>query len=93
MFCNKCTSHFDKKSIFDLHLSLVHGEKSETKCEPITCEEMFQEPNCEKVASDLVVDKCIKCEVCSALFKTKRNLKTHVASVHKRKKAFQMQCL
>ena len=50
MFWNKCTIHFDKRSIIDLHLlSLVHGEKSETKCEPIICEEIFQEPNSEKL--------------------------------------------
>ena len=50
----------------------TYMEKSETKCEPITCEEMFQDPNSEKVTANHEVDKCIKCEVCSALFKTKK---------------------
>ena len=27
MFCNRCVLQFDKKYVFDLHLSLVHGEK------------------------------------------------------------------
>ena len=32
-YCQKCSLQFDKKSVFDLHLSLVHGEKLEIKVE------------------------------------------------------------
>ena len=59
----------------------VHGEKIEIKNEPFESEEVFQEPQ----ASKKVVDTCLKCEICSALFKTKRNLKRHVESVHEGK--------
>ena len=38
-FCNKCSLQFDKKYVFDLHLSLVHGEKIEVKSEPLIVEE------------------------------------------------------
>ena len=43
LFCNKCSLQFDKKYVFDLHLSLVHGEKIEVKSEPKICEENCQE--------------------------------------------------
>ena len=44
LFCEKCTLQFGKKYVFDLHLSLVHGEKIEVKVvknEPIACDENF----------------------------------------------------
>ena len=31
LFCTQCLLQFDKKSVFDLHLSLVHGKKVEIK--------------------------------------------------------------
>ena len=43
-FCKKCTLQFGKKYVFDLHLSLVHGEEKEVKIEPKTFEENFQDP-------------------------------------------------
>ena len=89
MFCNKCTLQFDKKYVFDLHLSLVHGEKIEIKNESLECEEMFKEPETsEKVFSDCVVDTIFKCNICNLLLKTKRNLKRHIESVHEGKKPF-----
>ena len=33
LFCEKCTLQFDKEYVFDLHLSLVHGEKIGVKKE------------------------------------------------------------
>ena len=30
-YCQECSLQFDSKSVFDLHLSLVHGEKLEIK--------------------------------------------------------------
>ena len=30
-YCQECFLQFDSKSVFDLHLSLVHGEKVEIK--------------------------------------------------------------
>ena len=83
-FCKKCNLQFGKKYVFDLHLSLEHGEKIEIKNEPLDSEEVFQEPQ----ASKKVADTCLKCEICSSLFKTKRNLKGQVESVHEGKKSF-----
>jgi hypothetical protein len=43
-FCKNCKLQFGKKYVFDLHLSLVHGQQMiELKPEPIDCEENFQE--------------------------------------------------
>ena len=82
-FCKKCNLQFGKKYVFELHLSLVHGEKIEIKNEPLESE-VFQ----ENQASKKVVDTCLKCEICSSLFKTKENLKRHIESVHEGKKPY-----
>ena len=88
LFCQKCFLQFDKKYVFDLHLSLVHGEKIEVKKEPGNFQEKFQEPQIrEKEFSDPVMDKH-KCEICNTPFKKKESLKNHIASVHERKKPF-----
>ena len=42
-FCERCSLQFSKKYVFDLHLSLVHGEKIEVKVESPICEENLQE--------------------------------------------------
>ena len=42
LFCEKCSLQFGKKYVFDLHLSLVHGEKIEIKSEPLVFEENLQ---------------------------------------------------
>ena len=90
LFCDKCSLQFDKKHAFDLHMSLVHGEKIGIENESLTCEEKFQEPQkSETVSPDHLVDKCHKCDVCCTLFATERNLKKHIASVHEGKKLFQ----
>ena len=49
-FCKKCTLQFGKKYVFDLHLSLVHGEKMEVKIEPKICEENFQDPQTSELS-------------------------------------------
>ena len=38
-FCNRCSLQFNKKYVFDLHLSLVHGERIEVKKETPICED------------------------------------------------------
>ena len=36
-YCSRCSLQFGKKKIFDMHVSLVHKEKVETKEEPKSC--------------------------------------------------------
>ena len=89
LFCNRCALQFDKKYVFDLHLSLVHGEKIQVKIESQISEENIEEPqNSKQVFSDHVVDTGLKCNTCYSTFKTKRNLKSHIVSVHEGKKPF-----
>ena len=38
MFCTECSLQFNKKIVFDLHLSLVHGIRTKIKQEPNNCE-------------------------------------------------------
>ena len=63
LFCEKCTLQFDTLHVFDLHLSLVHGEKIEVKNEPQISKESFQvhQINQEDVL-DPVKAKCFKCD-------------------------------
>ena len=89
LFCNRCTLQFNKKYVFDLHLSLIHGEKMTVKVEPPITEENIQElRTSEQVFSDHVVDTGLKCNTCYSIFKTKQNLNRHVTSVHEEKKPF-----
>ena len=84
LFCDKCSLQFDKKYAFDLHLSLVHGEKIKVKSEPQDCKENCQEfQTSEKNCSDLEVVISLQCDVCEgSFFKDKSDLKKHVESVH-----------
>ena len=34
LYCFECSLQFDKKYVFDIHLSFVHGEELEIKQEP-----------------------------------------------------------
>ena len=64
-FCNKCNLQFGKKYVFDLHLSLLHGEKIKVKSEPQIYDEnsqMFQTP--EKNCSDVEVVTSLNCDIC-----------------------------
>ena len=88
-FCERCSLQFGKKYVFDLHLSLVHGEKIEVKVEsPISEENLQESQNGAKVVSHHVVKKQLKCDLCKSVFKTKKTLKMHMQSIHERKKPF-----
>ena len=77
LFCYNCSLQFDKKYVFDLHLSLVHGKKVEVKSEPKICEENFQESQAN--GQDFSAEHLI----------TKKALKRHIDTAHQRKKPFQ----
>jgi hypothetical protein len=38
LFCELCSLQFDKKYVFDVHLSIVHKQKIKVKTEPEICE-------------------------------------------------------
>ena len=92
LYCEKCSLQFDKKYVYDLHLTLVHEQEIEVKKEPTTCEGNFGElRQNEKVFSDHInhkVDKSLKCDNCNSFFRSQQNLKQHIESVHEGKKPF-----
>ena len=93
-FCNKCTLQFGKKYVFDLHLSLVHGEnKIEVKVESPLCEENLQESQISETEflyqTVTKTKKPFNCNLCYVSFARNRDLKGHTASVHEGKKPFQ----
>jgi hypothetical protein len=67
-YCSRCALQFDKKVIFDMHLSIVHKEIVEIK-ESITFRD---EPNLdtEKVL--------LKCDICGSKFETQITLNQHI---------------
>ena len=87
LFCLQCNLQFGKKLVFDLHLSLVHGKKFDTKTE---AKGDFSEPDLDEdtTSKDQGENNSYQCEICQRCFKVKGNLKTHVASVHEGKKPF-----
>ena len=66
-FCNRCSLQFGKKYVFDLHLSLVHGEKIEVKQETVICEENIQESQMsDKELSNHKGKKPFECKIYTA---------------------------
>ena len=79
-FCEECALQFGKKLVFDLHLSLVHGKKTNIKTEPNICdsqesEELFPSHKNNKY-------KYAKCETCNSCFSSNFSLKKHYEKVH-----------
>ena len=75
-YCSRCSLQFDKKVIFDMHLSIVHKEIVEIK-ESITFKD---EPNLdtEKVL--------LMCDICDSKFETQITLNKHIDSQHVKNK-------
>ena len=103
MFCTECSLPFNKKIVFDLHLSLVHGKKINIKQEPNSCEissedtETFIENNCadkpfECKISSIRENKITNLAICDYSSTTKRaskdDLKEPISSVHEGKEPF-----
>ena len=76
-YCSRCSLQFDKKSIFDMHLSIVHKENVVVKEEP---ESFENEPN---FASGTVV---YRSEPCNSSFETKTISVQHNSSCQGEKK-------
>ena len=70
---------FDKKIIFDMHLSIVHKESVKIKEESLTCEN----------ETNLGSEKALfMCELCDPEFETDIILNQHILSHHKENKQF-----
>ena len=87
MYCTKCSLQFDKKIIFDMHLSIVHKEIIDIKKEP-TCSTLMENSDETRSTSVQEKKKPFKCDMCDYSFSEKGSLKRHIASVHEGKKPF-----
>ena len=87
MYCTKCSLQFDKKIIFDMHLSIVHKEIIDIKKEP-TCSTLMENSDGTRSTSVQEKKKPFKCDMCDYSFSEKGSLKKHIASVHEGKKSF-----
>ena len=81
LYCEVCSLQFDKKYVFDLHMSLVHGKKIKIKKEAMTLETKMDIEKCPEKQS-------FQCEICQASFKYEQGLKRHKLSVHDGMKPF-----
>ena len=77
-YCSRCSLQFDKKIIFDMHLSIVHKESVEIKEETLAFE---NKPN-------LSSEKIKVCDIRDSKFEAKKTLNQHIASDHKDNKSF-----
>ena len=71
-YCEKCSLQFDKKMIFDMHLSIVHKEVVDIKEKP------------DETSTEILV----QCEMCSKTFSHRGNMKRHIVTFHEKKKPF-----
>ena len=97
LFCEKCLLQFDKKIVYDIHLSFVHNVK-ETKDEKLTennekdrglCLSSKSEKPCETFVNPGIVPKeksSHKCPICDYSSSNTGHLKRHIDSVHGGKK-------
>ena len=97
-FCVICSLQFDKKAVYDIHMSFVHkkimsGKNEENIIEVkeehkiLTTTANPNENSVTEIAKNKQADKREhKCCVCDYIFSFKSDLKRHVNSVHGKKK-------
>ena len=90
LFCDKCSLQFDKKIVYDIHLSVVHKIKGISDIEEKTIEIKNENTKSNKNQSslDLIIEgtKSHKCLICDYTTSNKGHLKQHIDSIHKGKK-------
>lgn len=85
--CNLCHEIFEKKWIYDQHLSEKHGQKLEQAVCP-ECKKEFSQRNLllAHIQTYHKEETVFKCFVCSLDFNKKHNLITHLSSWHPNEK-------
>ena len=85
--CNICHEIFEKKWLYDQHLSEKHGQQLEKSSCP-ECNKEFSPPHLllAHIQSHHKKDNQFRCFVCSLNFNKKHNLLTHLASWHPQEK-------
>ena len=78
-YCSRCSLQFDKKIVFDMHLSIVHKEIVEIEEESIILKD---EPKLDTANVLLVSD------ICDSKFETQIPLNQHIDSQHVENETF-----
>ena len=81
MFCMDCSLQFNKKIVFDLHLSLVHEKKTSIKQEPKNCKSTSEDTS-ETINENHSADRNFVCKICDSKFAYQDGLDGHIASFH-----------
>ena len=93
LYCEKCFLQFDKKIVYDIHLSFVHKMNIEVKSEEKTIEIKEEDEGlvlqCEITKSKQNIANSIqkgnnshKCTICDYSSSQKGYLKQHIKSIH-----------
>ena len=91
LYCEKCSLQFDKKIVYDIHLSFVHKINIEVKSEDKTIEIKEEDLvlQCETTKSKQNIENSIpkgnkshKCTICDYKTSRKGHLNQHIKSVH-----------
>ena len=78
-YCSRCSLQFDKESIFDMHLFIVHKESIEANEDGIDGK---GEPNLG------IKNVMLRCDICSSKFETETMYNKHINSHHEGNKPF-----
>ena len=86
--CDICHEIFDRKWLYDQHLSERHGQQVEAPAACPECDEEFSPPHLllAHIQSRHKKDNQFRCFVCSLNFNKKHNLVTHLNSWHPQEK-------
>ena len=84
LFCTQCSLQFGGKTVYKLHLSLVHnvkgdGQKSQSKLDKIKSE------NVEDIGENIKGKQSFKCETCERQFSFRFSLHRHISKAHEEK--------
>ena len=103
LYCFLCSLQFESRSIYDLHLSLIHNYKCreeifvkkelEEEVLPICSKNIQSKPKenqglVENILSVQEKKKPFKCKFCGNGYSYKSKMNRHVSSVHEGKKPF-----
>ena len=101
LICNQCCLQFENKYGFDLHLSLVHKQENEfiedinllnNETKTLELVGNINETNITCTSNETLnkggFEKLVKCDICDASYKYKKDLKLHISSIHEGKKPF-----
>ena len=71
LYCKRCSLQFDKKVIFNTHLSIVHKEQLDIKEEPTDSISKKQPDETRKTTT-------IRCETCGKTFSQMEDMNKHI---------------